>query len=194
LNGELREKAMSLTVQDLQQVQAEHPDWKMELVNGEIILMSPSGYESDEVATRMSAKLFNWVDQQRLGRVTGSSAGFVLPNSDTRAPDVSFVLAERLRRSPRSFAELAPDLMVEVKSPTDSLKTLETKILSFLSLGTRVGILLNPDDRTVKIYRSGQASELLQDGEMLTVPDLLPGWEVAVSDLWSPIFEENLDE
>ena len=180
---------MSLTVQDLQQVQAEHPDWKMELVNGEIILMSPSGYESDEVATRLSAKLFNWVDERRLGRVTGSSAGFVLPNSDTRAPDVSFVLAERLRRSPRSFAELAPDLMVEVKSPTDSLKKLETKILSFLALGTRVGILINPEDQTVKVYRSGQDSILLQDGELLTIPELLPGWEVNVSDLWSPVFE-----
>jgi Uma2 family endonuclease len=180
---------MSLTVQDLQQVQSEHPDWRMELVNGEIILMSPSGYESDEVAFRFGAKLFPYVDEQRLGRVTGSSAGFVLPNSDTRAPDVSFVLAERLRRSPRSFAELAPDLMVEVKSPTDSLKTLETKILSFLSLGTQVGILLDPDERTVKIYRSGQAVVLLQDGDMLTVPDLLPDWQVAVSELWSPVFE-----
>lgn len=59
----------------------------------------------------------NWAKPRQLGRVTGSSAGFVLPNSDARSPDVSFVLAERLRRSPRSFAELAPDLIVEVKQP-----------------------------------------------------------------------------
>jgi len=180
---------MPLTVQDLQQIQSEHPDWKMELVGGEIIVMSPSGYESDEVATRMSAKLFNWVDERRLGRVTGSSAGFVLPNSDTRAPDVSFVRAERLRRSPRSFAELAPDLMVEVKSPTDSLTKLEAKILNFLALGTRVGILINPDNRTVKVYRSEQETVTLQDGEVLTIPELLPGWEVAVSELWAPEFD-----
>jgi Uma2 family endonuclease len=180
---------MALTVQDLQNFQAEHPDLRMELVNGEIIVMSPSGYESEEVASRMLGKLFPYVDANRLGRVTGSSAGFTLPNSDTRAPDVSFVLAERLRRSPRSFAELAPDLMVEVKSPTDSLTKLETKILSFLEMGTRVGILINPDDRTVKIYRSGQDTITLQDGETLTVPELLPGWSVAVSDLWSPVFE-----
>ena len=180
---------MALTVQDLQQVQSEHPDWKMELVDGEIILMSPSGYESDEVAFRFGAKLFPYVEEHRLGRVTGSSAGFILPNSDTRAPDVSFVRAERLRRSPRSFAELAPDLIVEVKSPTDSVMKLETKILSFLSLGTRVGILVNPDDHTVKIYRFGQETVNLRDGEILTVPELLPGWEVAISDLWSPVFE-----
>lgn len=178
-----------LKIEDLQQLQSEHPDWRMELVGGEIIVMSPSGYESEEVATRVSAKLFNWVDARRLGRVTGSSAGFVLPNSDTRAPDVSFVLAERLRRSPRSFAQLAPDLMVEVKSPTDSIPRLEAKIFSFLALGTRVGILVDSEDRTIKIYRFEQEPIVLHDGDVLTVPDLLPGWQVAVSDLWSPVFE-----
>jgi Uma2 family endonuclease len=180
---------MVFTTEDLQKFQAQHPDCKMELVSGEIIVMSPSGYESDEVAFRFGAKLFPYVEARRLGRVTGSSAGFVLPNSDTRAPDVSFVLAERLRRSPRSFAELAPDLMVEVKSPTDSVSKLETKILSFLEMGTRVGILVNPEDRMVKLYRMGQEAVVLGDRDMLTVPELLPGWEVAVSELWSPVFE-----
>lgn len=180
---------MVFTTEDLQKFQAQHPDCKMELVSGEIIVMSPSGYESDEVAFRFGAKLFPYVEARRLGRVTGSSAGFVLPNSDTRAPDVSFVLAERLRRSPRSFAELAPDLIVEVKPPTDNLSKLETKILSFLEMGTRVGILVNPDDRTVKLYRTSQETVVLKDEDMLTVPELLPGWEVAVSELWSPVFE-----
>jgi Uma2 family endonuclease len=180
---------MVFTAKDLQTFQAEHPDYKMELVSGEIIVMSPSGYESEEVASRMLGKLFPHVDANRLGRVTGSSAGFTLPNSDTRAPDVSFVLAERLRRSPRSFAELAPDLMVEVKSPTDNVSKLETKILSFLEMGTRVGILINPDDRTVKLYRTGQETVILGDGDSLTVPELLPGWAVAVAELWSPVFE-----
>ena len=180
---------MVFTTEDLQKFQVEYPDYKMELVSGEIIVMSPSGYESDEVAFRLGAKLFPYVEERRLGRVTGSSAGFVLPNSDTRSPDVSFVTAERLRRSPRSFAELAPDLMVEVKSPTDSVSKLEAKILSFLEMGTKVGILVNPDDRTLKLYRTGKETVVLGDGEMLTVPELLPGWEVAVSELWSPVFE-----
>ena len=179
-----------LTVKDLENLQSQHPDYRMELVNGEVIVMSPSGYEADEVAVEMAAQLRNWVKPRKLGRVTGSSAGFVLPNSDTRAPDVSFVLAERLRRSPRAFAELAPDLMVEVKSPTDSLTNLRAKIDEFLELGTRIGILVNPEKEWVEIRRSGQEPVMLHNGDILTVPDLLPGWEVNVEDLWAVEFDD----
>lgn len=178
-----------LTVKDLERVQSQLPDYRMELVDGAIILMSPCGYESDEVATRVAGKLFNWVDERRLGRVTGSSAGFTLPNIDTRAPDVSFVFAERLRRSPRSFAELAPDLVVEVKSPADSLAALRSKIDEFLAQGTRIGILINPEHYWLEIRRPSQPPERFQGSDCLTLPDLLPGWEVAISELWPPVFE-----
>lgn len=181
---------MSLTVRDLEKLQAQAPDYRMELVSGSITVMSPSGYESDEVAARVIGKLFNYVDENRLGRITGAGAGFTLPNSDTRAPDVSFVQAQRLRKSPRSFAELAPDLMVEVKSPTDSLKGLREKIDSFLAQGTRVGILIHPEQRWVEIRRTEQEPITLQDGDMLTVRDILPGWEVKIEDLWSPQFDD----
>ena len=81
-----------------------------------------------------------------------------------RAPDVSFVLAERMKVSPLSFAELAPDLMVEVKSPSDTLKSLRDKIQSFLSQGTKVGILINPERHRVEIYRPGEEVVVLGDG------------------------------
>ena len=177
-----------LTRKDLERLQAEHPDYRMELVDGNITIMSPSGFESDEVAAEVVAQLRNWVRPRKLGRVTASSAGYELPNSDVRAPDVSFVLAERMRRTTRSFAELAPDLMFEVKSPSDTLKSLRDKIQGFLSQGTKVGILINPERHRVEIYRPGEEAVVLGDGDVLSIPDLLPGWEVAVTDLWSPEF------
>lgn len=182
---------MSLTVKDLEQLQQQAPDYRMELVDGRITVMSPSGYESDEVAARMIGKLFPYVDANRLGRVAASSAGFTLPDSNTRAPDVSFVRAARLRQAPRSFAQLAPDLMVEVKSPTDSIAELEKKIAHFLQQGTRVGILINPENRTVRIFRADAETVQLTDGDVLAVPDLLFDWEVRVEDLWSPVFDEE---
>jgi Uma2 family endonuclease len=180
---------MSLAIEDLEKMQQQYPDHRMELVKGNIIVMSPSGYESDEVAAGMIAQLYNWVRPRKLGRVAASSAGFRLPNSDLRAPDASFVRAERLRRSPKSFAQLAPDLTVEVKSPSDDLDALRAKIQEFLAMGTRVGILINPDDRSVEVYYPEKEAVILRDGDVLTVPDLLPGWEVQVSDLWAPEFD-----
>ncbi|MGF1568621.1 MAG: Uma2 family endonuclease [Nodosilinea sp.] len=178
---------MTLTVKDLETLQAQHSDYRLELVDGKIIVMSPSGYESDEVAFRVGGKLWNWVEPRRLGRVTGSSAGFNLAN--TRAPDVAFVRADRLPQAPRGYATIPPDLMVEVKSPTDSVEELRTKIEEFLAQGTVVGLLVNPENRTVEVHRLNQALERLQDGDVLRVPDLLPGWEVPISELWSPVFE-----
>jgi Uma2 family endonuclease len=181
---------LALSVKDLEKIQAALPDYRMELVDGEIIVMPPSGYESDEVASSFSGQLYNWVRPRKLGRITGAGAGFNLPNENTRAPDVSFVLAERLRISPRSFADLTPDLMVEVKSPTDSLKKLREKIQEFLTVGTQIGILINPEIHTLEIYRLNQDAVALKDGDVLTLPDLLPGWEMAVSELWPLEFDE----
>ena len=183
--------ATALTIRDLERLQANSPDLRMELVNGEIRIMSPSGGESGEVSMRFASRLEIWVSDRRFGRVFDSSTGFVLPNKskDVRAPDVSFVRADRLRQSPKGYAELAPDLAVEVKSPTDSLARLRQKIQSFFAVGTQVGILVDPDSRSVEVHRPGQnAPQVLRDGDVLTVPDLLPGWSVAIADLWPLVF------
>jgi Uma2 family endonuclease len=174
----------ALTPQDLEKLQAQLPDYRLELVDGAVVIMTPSGYESDEIALEFGAELRNWVKPRRLGRVTGAGAGFILPNMDTRAPDVSFVKAERLRVSPRAYAELAPDLMVEVKSPSDRLQTLRDKIQAFLQAGTQIGILINPETQTLEVYRLEQPMQLLQGNETLTIPELLPGWQISIADLW----------
>jgi Uma2 family endonuclease len=179
---------MSLSVKDLEKMQAVYPDYRMELVDGNIVVMSPSGYESEEVGTEFARLLGNWVRPRKLGRVTGSSAGFRLPNTDLRAPDVSFVRADRLKRSTEDYAELVPDLVVEVKSKTYSLDKLRQKIQEFISLGTQIGILIDPKTRTIEVYRPGE-KVVIRDGDVLTLPDLLPGWEAAIADIWSPVFE-----
>ena len=191
-----------LTIKDLEQLHAEHPEWQMELVEGNIVVMGPSDYESDEIGSRLLTFLNIWVMPRKLGRVTGSSAGFILPSIETlsvdagdgkgrnlRAPDVSFVRAERLKKTKRDFVELVPDLMVEVKSKSDRIQPLLEKIQLFLQLGCTVGILIDPDKLTVTVYQLNQNPVVLKDNDKLTLPDLLPGWEVTVSELWPPEFE-----
>lgn len=78
--------------------------------------------------------------------------------------------------------------MIEVKSPSDTLKSLRDKIQTFLSQGTKIGILINPERHSIEIYRPGSEAVVLGDGDRLSIPDLLPGWEVAVADLWPPEF------
>jgi len=102
---------------------------------------------------------------------------------------VSFVRAERLKTSKRDFVELVPDLMVEIKSKSDRVKTLEENIKLFLELGCTVGILIDPDELILKVYRLNQAPVILQNNDKLTLPDLLPGWELTISELWPPVFE-----
>ena len=186
---------MTLSVKDLENLQSlfseQHLDYQMELADGKITLMGPSYIYASEVGVRLSSFLWMWVDPRRLGRVLDSSGGFILPTAtnNLKAPDVSFVLAERLRKSPRYFAQMLPDLAVEIKSQSDRIKPLEEKILQFLALGTQVGILIDPDKETVTVYRQGAEALVLTNEDTLTIPELLPGWSVPVESLWPPVFE-----
>ncbi len=182
---------MTLTVDDLKQFQHQHPNHRLELVGGAIIVMSPSGFESDEIAAAIVAQLWAWVRPRKLGRVTASSAGFKLPNAttDTRAPDASFVKAERMRRTTEDFANLVPDLMFEVRSKTDDLDALRDKIQQFINLGTIVGALVDYRTQTIEVHRSRGEVVVLRDGDRFTVPELLPGWEMEVSSIWAPEFD-----
>ena len=179
----------NFTIKDLETFQSNYPDYQMELVEGDIVIMSPSGLESEEVGTEIVARLRNWVRPRKLGRVIGSSAGFILPNSDLRAPDVSFIKAEKLKQTTENYAEVVPDLIFEVKSKNDSLKKLREKIEEFLSLGTTVGVLVDPRQHKIEVYRLDKTTITLHDVDIFTVPEILPGWEFPVADIWAPEFD-----
>ncbi|MFB2834661.1 Uma2 family endonuclease [Floridanema evergladense] len=184
---------MIFTVRDLEkfrsQLSPEYEDYQLELQDGNIVIIGPSDIVSSEIGVRLTAFLFTWITPRKLGRLFDSSGGFILPNTDLRAPDVSFVSRERLRQTVRAFGELVPDLVVEIKSRTDRIKKLQDKIQMFLELGARVGILIDPDEQTVTIYHSGSEATVLNNQQTLTIPELFPSWELPVTELWPPIFD-----
>ncbi len=185
----------AMTLKDLNQVQTLFSeaglDYKIELEDGRLLVMGPSDIVSSEISSILIRLLGNWVYPRRLGRVFDSAGGFIMPDTNVKAPDVSFVRAARLRQSPRYFGELVPDLVVEIKSQSDRIKLIETKVLKFIELGATVGILIDPDEETVTIYRSTGEPTVLGNGDILTVAELFPGWELPVSELWPPIFTEE---
>ncbi|HAZ46081.1 MAG TPA: hypothetical protein DDW76_01845 [Cyanobacteria bacterium UBA11369] len=79
-------------------------------------------------------------------------------------------------------------MFVEIKSAFDQLPRLQEKVQQAIALGVKVGLLIDPDEQTVTIYRPDSAATTLRDRDVLTVPDLLPGWELPISHLWSPMF------
>ncbi|MEG5065842.1 Uma2 family endonuclease [Microcoleus sp. B3-A4] len=185
----------AMTLKDLNQVQTLFSeaglDYKIELEDGRLLVMGPSDIVSSEISSILIRLLGNWVYPRRLGRVFDSAGGFIMPDTNVKAPDVSFVRAARLRQSPRYFGELVPDLVVEIKSLSDRIKLIETKVLKFIELGAIVGIMIDPDEETVTIYRSTGEPTILGNGDILTVAELFPGWELPVSELWPPIFTEE---
>lgn len=184
-----------MTIKDVEKLQSAINDagldYDVELENGRISIVGPSDIVSSEISSRLIAFLFAWINPRRLGRVFDSAGGFILPDSNLTAPDVSFVSAARLRQSPRYFGELVPDLVVEIKSQSDRIKTLKNKILNLIKLGAIIGILIDPDEETVTVYRSQSEPTILNNGDILTLPELFPGWELAVSELWPPIFTQE---
>jgi len=188
-----KKQELTLTKNDWEKARSLFPDLKIELVKGKIIIMAPSGYESEEVSSNFLIEVGSYVRKRRLGRVTGSSAIFDLPNGDRRAPDVAFVKAEKLPQTTKKPAEVIPDLVVEVKSPNDSPEELRQKIQSFLSQGTAVGILIDPDSRKLEVMRPDAPAECFGDGDVLTLPELFPEWSLQIADLWSPDFSSQIN-
>ena len=190
---------MSISFQDVERLQALYPENQIELREGKLIIMSPSDGISGEVGVLFSSLLAMWVYGHNVGKVLDSSTGFRLPNGDLLSPDVSFVSRTRLKRVPRSYLSVVPELIVEIKSSSDRVRALEEKIALFLGQGVQAGILIDPDKKVVSIYRSaGTTSDdgevvlqktTLRDDVVLTIPELLPGWEVSISRFWPTVYE-----
>jgi Uma2 family endonuclease len=157
-------------------------------VDGELIIMAPTGWGTGNKNAELGIDLGIWNRQTRLGKVFDSSTGFRLPNGADRSPDASWVSKDRLEAlnaDPAKFLPLAPDFVVELRSENDTLKPLRTKMQEYVDNGVRLGWLIDPKNRRVEIYRLGQEVEVLESPVSLSGEDVLPGFKLDLSPLWA---------
>jgi len=154
---------------------------------GELVLMPPTGWESGKRNADLTTNVTVWNRQTQIGLVFDSSTGFSLPNGADRSPDVAWVEKSRIEAiapDPARFLPLAPDFVIELRSATDKLTTLERKMAEYRDCGVRLGWLLDPQEKHVQIYRLGRPTEYLNQPESLSGEDVLPGFVLALSEVW----------
>ncbi|NJL55102.1 Uma2 family endonuclease, partial [bacterium] len=157
-----------------------NPDLQFErTAEGHLIVMPPTGWETGNRNFRLSQRLANWVDVDGTGIGFDSSTGFKLPNGAIRSPDVAWVKRDRLdalRPDPNKFLPLCPDFAIELRSASDTLKTVQAKMQEYLDNGMQLGWLINPLDSQVEIYRCDRPVEVLRSPKELSGESVLPGF------------------
>lgn len=151
---------------------------------GELIIMPPVGGGSGRQEAEYIRKLGNWNARTGMGEVFSSSTVFKLPGGGDRSPDAAWVGQERwdglTPEEQDKFPPLCPDFVIELRSKSDRLGPLQEKMREYLDSGLRLGWLINPQDQTAEIYRSGQSVEVRSLPTKLSGEDVLPGFELEV--------------
>jgi Uma2 family endonuclease len=165
----------------------DNPDLRLELTKeGQLIIMAPAGWESSKRNSKLNSRVDIWNEQINLGEVFDSSGGFTLPNGAVRSPDVTWIQKSKLEgiSSDIAFPEVVPDFVIELRSKTDSLKTLREKMEEYRSNGVRLGLLVNPNNKQVEIYRPGQESEIRESPTSIDCNEVMPGFVLDMSKIW----------
>ena len=156
---------------------------RADLVRGVLVVHEPPGFRHGEITVRLTIALGTYVDTRHLGRVVAGDAGFKLQSDpDTvRGADIAFVSWERMpQESPVGFPPLGPDLVVEVLSPGDRPAETLAKIADWLSGGTRLVWVIDPERRLARIYRQDGSESMLDEADALEGEDILPGFTCAL--------------
>lgn len=162
--------------------------YRYELVRGELRKMAPAGSEHGDISADIHISLGAYVRANRLGRTRIAEPGFILerePDS-VRAPDVAFVRRERIEAIGKTtfYWPETPDLAIEVISPNDRYTEVNEKVADWLAAGTRMVVVVNPRNRTVNVHTPDGAITL-KLGDTLDGGDVVPGWQMPLTDIFA---------
>ncbi|MFE1743681.1 Uma2 family endonuclease [Coleofasciculus sp. H7-2] len=183
---------LTLTVTHEQFVQLAIANRDLQLertATGELIVMPPTGGETGNRNLDMEGQLWLWNRQTRLGKAFNSSTGFHLPNGAYRSPDAAWVRQDRwdtlTPEQRKSFVPLCPDFVVELRSESDNMKPLRTKMREYMENGASLGWLIDRKNKKVEIYRQGRDVEVLNNPVTLSGENILPGFILDLTEVWS---------
>jgi Uma2 family endonuclease len=174
---------LHLTDEQFYQLCIGNPDLQLERTKtGVLVVMPPVGGDSGNRELELGSDLTIWNRRTKLGKVFSSSTIFKLPGGGDRSPDAAWIELSRweaLTSEQRAkFPPIAPDFVLELRSRSDSLKTLQAKMQEYLACGVRLGWLVNPQNQQVEIYRMGKEPEVCSLPTVLLGEDVLPGFEL----------------
>ena len=162
---------------------------RRELIRGELTVMTPAAWRHGEIAMTIGALLRAHVKANQLGTVLAAETGFFIARDpDTvRAPDAAFIAKERVPAGvrPDRFVPFAPDIAVEVLSPSDALVDVEEKVDQWLEAGTALVWVVNPRACTVTVHRKGRDPRVLRESDTLDGEDVCPGFSAPVAELFA---------
>lgn len=168
---------------------------RYELVNGEVIDIGNSGMEHGYLASILNIYLGNHILHRKLGVLCDSSTAFALKTGNRRSPDVSFATRERLqglKRLPKGFFQGAPDLAVEVISPSNTFpnntfEEIHNKLVEYFDNGCRLAWVIHPDERSILVYRQPQPEKLLTITDILEGEEVIPGFTLPITELFADL-------
>ena len=156
-----------------------------ELVCGEVITMSPPKALHGICCSKVDRRLGNFIEEHDLGVIASHDTGILIRNDpDTvRGPDIAFWKKERWPGIPQTYVEIPPDLVVEVVSPNDIFSRIQRKVREYLDREIGLVWIVDPENRELSVYRTGQQPRILAETETVTGEDVLPGFTCRVADL-----------
>ncbi len=168
----------AMTAEEFKASQMTH----FELVKGKIVPLATCGGEHGVVELKLAWLLQSFLQLYKLGTAYAGEVGFVVARDpDTvRSPDLAFVSYERLAGPPKEFIPVAPDLAIEILSPGNTVTEMHAKVIDYLKSGTRLIWVVDPDTRSIMVYRSFSDIRVLTEGDTLEGGEILPGFSVEV--------------
>jgi Uma2 family endonuclease len=166
-----------------------NPDLRIERsATGEIIVMPPAFADTGNRNSRISGQLFIWAEADATGEAFDSSSGFTLPNGATRSPDAAWILCDRWNalapEQQASFAPIAPDFVVELRSSSDTLVSLAEKMEEYVANGVRLGLLIDRKNGQVHVYRPNQSPEILDNPVAVSCEPEMPRFALKMARIW----------